>query len=126
MIHEENMRNQIADLIVDVLSGRTTSIEAGLWMKVVDEPEDIGLALHAIDHYLVDSDIRARDNRYQLLQEAQLRAIADSLRLGIPLTDSERRFLSSRPTTVFKALCGLRLRLAKFARRPQTPRDRAR
>ena len=86
----------LADQLEELLLGRTTSIEFQAKYRGIDLPPIIEHLMSSIDHFLIDSDIRAGDTRYRAMQEGEMRKLIACLRTG--RLDEARRITFLRST----------------------------
>jgi len=98
-------RQAASDLIRRVLSGELEPVEAEAeWPPNESDDRSIHAALHALQHYRVDMDIRAKDPRYGDWQTGQLRDIAGSLAAGQDVDKQILDALEPRPGCLFGLL----------------------
>jgi hypothetical protein len=98
-------RQIAADLLSRVLSGglRPEEAEAHWPGNEADDPS-LHAAMHALQHYRVDADIRAKDRRYAALQTAELAEIARHLSLDEDVDQAVLDYMEPRPGCLFKLL----------------------
>ena len=72
----------LADQLEELLLGRMTSFEFEAKYRGVDLPPLIEHLMSSIEHFLSDSDIRARDTKYRAMQEGEMRRLIECLRTG--------------------------------------------
>jgi hypothetical protein len=94
-----------ADLLEQVLSGSLAADEAERgWPKNESDDRSLHAALHALGHYRVDADIRAKDERYSEWQTDQLRQIAGDLASDSEVDPAILDALEPRPGCLFGML----------------------
>ena len=74
----QEQRLRVRDLLLRVAHGETTAddavraTEAQEWNDIPWEEREINNAWHTLVHFQIDSDIRARDSKYDAALRAQL------------------------------------------------------
>ena len=64
--------------------------------RSIQQPPDIDEFMAWVDHFLIDADIRARDEGYREMQEREMLGLIEHLRAG--RLDLARRITFLRPT----------------------------
>jgi hypothetical protein len=79
-------KQAMIDLLSKFLAGSLSSSEALDAWPDIDDPTDDRLmtnAWHLLDHYDIDSDIRAREPAYEARQKADLQKMLDKLKSSL-------------------------------------------
>lgn len=97
MNDQANVRQKLAHLVYQVLDERISPDEAIIAANAIvnetgSKDESVIHAIHALHHYRDDCDIRKKDISYAKLQINGLKAIAEKLAEGLPLSKDENYY----------------------------------
>lgn len=99
----ESDRQTAAKLLQDVLAGRLDPEIAESHFPGLDgDDRSLHVAMHALQHYRVDLDIRAKDSRYAQWQTSELNQIATSLAMDEDVAPEISDALEPRPGCLFR------------------------
>jgi hypothetical protein len=101
----ESDRQVAARLLQEVLAGRLEPQAAEDRFPGLDgDDRSLHVAMHALQHYRQDSDIRAKDDRYAQLQTGELQRIAASLAIDEDVDPEIAAALEPLPGCLFRLL----------------------
>ena len=84
----------LADALTDLLQGRSTAQQfRAVWSPRRSKLPLLDVVLSNVDHYLADTDIRARDEEHRRMQDADLEKMITLLRQGATDRLSQITFL---------------------------------
>ena len=95
-VHPQDAARQLASDLEDVLNERLTPEAFRTRRSIYAICPELDVVLSALDHYLDDADIRARDRRYRDMQNAQMARLVAALREQRLSDAGSITFLASR------------------------------
>lgn len=90
-----NKRVAVAKLLSCAMSMEASLDDVRRDWPLSDDPS-LDAAYAALEHYLVDADIRRKDDRYDERQRLQLNRIIERLAEGQPVEEEDAAFLTPR------------------------------